>query len=170
MSKLHAILVAAAAAFAFGSPPAQASTFTFTGNCTLDCTGTADATLVLTGYMLGNNITKPNFVSLTYHSTFMSFSVTPAELSLIGGTFTPPPLPGAEPVSITWLVSGNMMTLQTFSDGTWCASTIQNCSDLGNNGVWAATPLPATLPLFATGIGALGLLGWRRKRKAQAVA
>jgi hypothetical protein len=28
------------------------------------------------------------------------------------------------------------------------------------------TPLPATLPLFATGIGALGLLGWRRKRKA----
>jgi hypothetical protein len=34
----------------------------------------------------------------------------------------------------------------------------------------AATPLPAALPLFATGIGALGLLGWRRKRKAQAVA
>ena len=28
------------------------------------------------------------------------------------------------------------------------------------------TPLPATLPLFATGLGALGLLGWRRKRKA----
>ena len=27
------------------------------------------------------------------------------------------------------------------------------------------TPLPATLPLFATGLGALGLLGWRRKRK-----
>ena len=33
-----------------------------------------------------------------------------------------------------------------------------------------ATPLPAALPLFATGLGALGLLGWRRKRKAQAVA
>jgi len=29
-------------------------------------------------------------------------------------------------------------------------------------------PLPATLPLFATGLGALGLLGWRRKRKAAA--
>jgi len=29
-------------------------------------------------------------------------------------------------------------------------------------------PLPAALPLFATGIGGLGLLGWRRKRKAQA--
>ncbi|MGB9384576.1 MAG: VPLPA-CTERM sorting domain-containing protein, partial [Pseudolabrys sp.] len=32
------------------------------------------------------------------------------------------------------------------------------------------TPLPAALPLFATGFGALGLLSWRRKRKAQAVA
>jgi hypothetical protein len=32
------------------------------------------------------------------------------------------------------------------------------------------TPVPATLPLFASGLGALGLLGWYRKRKAQAVA
>jgi hypothetical protein len=28
------------------------------------------------------------------------------------------------------------------------------------------TPLPAALPLFATGLGAMGLFGWRRKRKA----
>jgi len=34
----------------------------------------------------------------------------------------------------------------------------------------APTPLPAALPLFATGLGAIGLLGWRRKRKAQAIA
>jgi hypothetical protein len=33
-----------------------------------------------------------------------------------------------------------------------------------------ATPNPAALPLFVTGLGGLGLLGWRRKRKAQAVA
>ena len=31
-------------------------------------------------------------------------------------------------------------------------------------------PVPAALPLFATGLGGLGLLGWRRKRKAQAAA
>jgi hypothetical protein len=29
----------------------------------------------------------------------------------------------------------------------------------------SATPIPATLPLFATALGGLGLLGWRRKRK-----
>ena len=28
------------------------------------------------------------------------------------------------------------------------------------------TPLPAALPLFATGLSAIGLLGWRRKRKS----
>jgi hypothetical protein len=44
---------------------------------------------------------------------------------------------------------------------------------VGSNGVQDggfATPLPAALPLFVSGIGGLGLLGWRRKRKAQAVA
>jgi len=29
----------------------------------------------------------------------------------------------------------------------------------------SATPLPAALPLFGTGLGAMGLLIWRRKRK-----
>jgi hypothetical protein len=30
----------------------------------------------------------------------------------------------------------------------------------------AATPLPAALPLFASALAAIGLVGWRRKRKA----
>ena len=33
----------------------------------------------------------------------------------------------------------------------------------------STVPLPGALPLFAAGLGGLGLLGWRRKRKPQAV-
>jgi hypothetical protein len=33
-------------------------------------------------------------------------------------------------------------------------------------GTTAVVPLPAALPLFATGLAGLGLLGWRRKKKA----
>ena len=33
------------------------------------------------------------------------------------------------------------------------------------NLVIGTTPLPAALPLFASGLGAMGLLGWRRRRK-----
>jgi hypothetical protein len=36
--------------------------------------------------------------------------------------------------------------------------------------VSSATPLPPALPLFAAGLGAIGLFGWRRKRKAAAIA
>jgi len=50
---------------------------------------------------------------------------------------------------------GSLFTLQ-FSEGIFNGIAPQ------------ATPLPATLPLFASGLGALGLLGWRRKRKASA--
>jgi hypothetical protein len=50
--------------------------------------------------------------------------------------------------------------------------TFTNFSNLNLSAVstGSQTPLPATLPLFASGLGALGLLGWRRKRKAQAAA
>ena len=37
---------------------------------------------------------------------------------------------------------------------------------IGPNAV-AATPLPAALPLFATGLGVMGLFSWRRKRKGR---
>jgi hypothetical protein len=32
----------------------------------------------------------------------------------------------------------------------------------------SSVPLPATLPLFATGLGALGFAGWRKRKKAKA--
>lgn len=37
-------------------------------------------------------------------------------------------------------------------------------------GFLTETPLPAALPLFATGLGVMALLSWRRKRKSAALA
>lgn len=39
-------------------------------------------------------------------------------------------------------------------------------SDGIGNAPLASTPIPTALPMFASGVGALGLLGWRRKKKA----
>jgi hypothetical protein len=39
----------------------------------------------------------------------------------------------------------------------------------GDAAIAATTPLPPALPLFAAGLGAVALFGWRRKRKAAAV-
>lgn len=50
--------------------------------------------------------------------------------------------------------------IDIFTEGTLTATT---------EGTLTTTPLPATLPLFASGLGVLGFLGWRRKRKARAV-
>ena len=62
---------------------------------------------------------------------------------------------------------GNSYTLQFDSEGF---NTPNGFFAEASDASAAETPLPAALPLFATGLGALGLLGWRRKRKAQAVA
>lgn len=46
----------------------------------------------------------------------------------------------------------------------------QNIANWSVSEVPTATPLPAALPLFASGLSALGLFGWRRKRKVQSAA
>jgi hypothetical protein len=61
-----------------------------------------------------------------------------------------------------------------FLDETGNWQDISGVFDLSAGSIFVVsdldTPLPAALPLFATGLGGLCLLGWRRKRKGQAVA
>jgi hypothetical protein len=73
---------------------------------------------------------------------------------------------------VTFIASPNPDSLVGFTGGTFNfgAVTIGHISLEDLSGTISPTPLPAALPLFATGLGALGLLGWRRKRKAQAAA
>jgi hypothetical protein len=49
-----------------------------------------------------------------------------------------------------------------------CGVTLLSESGDQTLGTPTVVPLPAALPLFATGLGALSLLGWRRKQKAAA--
>jgi hypothetical protein len=55
------------------------------------------------------------------------------------------------------------------SVGTLIITSAGNATFAAVGGV-PAVPIPGALPLFATGLGALGLLGWRRKWKAAAHA
>ena len=65
-------------------------------------------------------------------------------------------------------VSGNYAKGNGTGTGGWTSAGGLEPMALiqGTGTVVSPVPLPATLPLFATGLGALGLLGWRRKRKA----
>jgi hypothetical protein len=80
-------------------------------------------------------------------------------VATLTGTFVSDLEPGSllVPVGATLVSEG---TPFTFNNTNITASAVSD----------AEVPLPAALPLFATGLGALGLLGWRRKRKAQAAA
>ena len=69
---------------------------------------------------------------------------------------------------VTTLVYTIVMPGDAYKDAD--ASIDLSTSLLSPPGGSAAAPLPAALPLFATGLGGLGLLGWHRKRRAQAVA
>ena len=103
----------------------------------------------------------------------------------LAGTFSGSGTPGA--VAITFLITSGFLPGDT-GQGTGTESfflitdsntatvagsysgTIDTTGTLVDVGgrfeLVASTPIPAALPLFATGLGALGLLGWRRKRKA----
>jgi uncharacterized protein (TIGR03118 family) len=74
---------------------------------------------------------------------------------------------GNSPGGLWALVFGNMgmngdPNTLFFTDG------INSETDGLFGAIDSTTPLPAALPLFATGLGGLGLIGWRRKRKSRA--
>jgi hypothetical protein len=167
----HAVAALAATAFLSNATAAHATVttpdeeFTFTGQCA-DCTGTGIGTLTLSGYTQGNRLALSNFVSFTYKSNLLNLSYDVA--TYIGGKLVN--LPSADDVQMNF---NGGVAFYSLSTGSWC--TGNSCEqDMGPHSLWtvttATTPLPATLPLFASGLGVWGLLGWRRKQKASAIA
>jgi len=87
---------------------------------------------------------------------------------------------GAQVLSATGLPSGDtglynvaveLLGLAPFSSVTFSDSSLPAFEfDIAAVSGVSKTPLPAALPLFAGGVGALGFFGWRRKRKTAAPA
>lgn len=119
-------------------------------------------TLIGPGQAGSNSIAATLFSS---PSSFTDLVATPTALSYFFGDASQP--------SLLEIVEGGLG-----GDGIdlWNAGTIYQPAGLfeltiDDQGFGVSpTPLPAALPLFATGLGAMGLLGWRRKRKDAVVA
>ena len=120
-----------------------------------DLTGYDASTASLTGLWgvdnAGSVLLNGNLISSLPNPTLVSnFSSLTAILVNAGSSYF---LPGA-----------NSLVFSLFNDAPPAAfrAAVTVSADA------AAVPIPAALPLFAAGLGAMGFMGWRRKRKALA--
>lgn len=134
--------------------------------------GTADA-LFPSNPPIFNNVTDANSAASALLTTLNALDVT---------GLTPQENPYEINVPYSTVSGGNYSAVE-FSYDVWTPnqwgenSGYQNVSlpgdyDYGHNFIaeFSVTPLPAALPLFAAGLGAMGLFGWRRRRKAASLA
>ena len=155
-------------ASATGAPAGTSWTITLTGSGTLTVTDVKSSGDQFT--LFDNGIAMTAAVS-----PFTAGGQNPGQVSPGGGlTSTPCDIHGG---GFCPIVSGDINAAlgdSNFSSATFAlvagVNVISGLFDGGiGNGdfefIAEATPLPATLPLFASGLGALGLLGWRRKQK-----
>jgi hypothetical protein len=137
--------------------------FTNPVTATFSVAGTGSGSLTGSYHVFDNHIAGSAGISNA--TNFLLFIFGPAafdsyDLSTSIGPFTDDAMwnPG---VSFPSTAGALIINFVIGEEGTFTAAT---------GTVAQVVPLPAALPLFATGLGALGLLGWRRKRKAQAAA
>lgn len=171
-----------ATSFSGGAPPSYsggtAPTDPVTGSFTITLDPTQTYLDSTTGITLGSlNISLASALSFDYSPTSYTIGVTTFDAGelVVGGLET-----GACCILIPSTDPDFYLQILTFTT----TPTFQQLGYLTANGSYfysatgpdagssvsvtpvSATPLPAALPLFATGLGAMGLFGWRRKRRA----
>jgi len=128
------------------------------GTITLNAADTAATSLTVDsntgGFGLGQYIGSPSHNSFTV----VSGNIATADFFEQGG--------GNGSCCTLRIFFSSSTTIVGLADDTFNVLTGGPETGLTFTPVTSSTPLPAALPLFATGIGGLGLLGWRRKRKA----
>jgi hypothetical protein len=111
---------------------------------------TADdaASLFLNGHLLSTLTLDFNGPVLTHTTHLNGFTTTPGDF--VHGVNT-----------LTMVITST----DDFLEGARLEGTLVAEGRVSN----VVAPVPPALPLFATGLSALGLLGWRRKRKARSI-
>jgi hypothetical protein len=151
--------------FEYVSPPFGPSPFSLTDSITASVTLSSP---------LGDNLFESPFSPISFTisdgvdkftsstsgtSLFLIFDTGPTG-TITGWDFTVMGPGGPDGLMIE---TSYLPELDYSNDGAFFTATDVFANVSGDPGSW--TPLPDTLPLFATGVGAMGLLGWRRKRK-----
>ena len=185
-SNLSTVLALAGALVVFSfAAPAHASVIDWNFNFLLNGGGTVTGTFVTQDTPAGGP-----YLITSIQNGELNGSI-PVTLLAPGGTFNDNLLfPNGQPFDAVGLgfqtTTPNVMWAiwyeSTFNSLLWCNNSVSGenytCDPAAGDptnfvtfsSVQAATPLPAALPLFAGGLGVIGLLARRRKRKTTTLA
>jgi hypothetical protein len=173
MRKSFAVAVSAAVAVLAAPAGAYASVvYDLTLTATSDTDGTPLATYDGTGTITLSSAPSPTMqtdytsAAVTFSVDGESFSGTASSVQFLDGNFRNATF--SEQIGLT-PVRFDLATTSGYI--FYYDNELEDASGtITSTLAPAATPIPAALPLFASGLGAIGLLARRRKRKAQAVA
>lgn len=126
------------------------TTYQFAGQCS-DCSGTGVGLLTVQNYTQGAALGNANFVSFSYSSNLISYTITASNLVGLVGTL-PTSLPA--PATVTIAGPGNNVHISN-SNGSWC-SGVSCVSDYGSSSSWS---LPSTSPTVVPVLSVPMLIG-----------